>query len=164
MQQVDIVEVEAARHDWARMACGCGRTAEHIPVDFISALREPPSGRAGEGWADNHSYVQSNLMQPAAATTCIVMAALAGGVPAEHRRQLFVVLAHLVNGEQDDVADECLDVVKSGLWLLYEEISSGRDVDAASYAFEILELVEGEGDHLAHFREFVKGNLSPDLQ
>lgn len=94
----------------------------------------------------------------------MVMAALAGGVPDEHRRQLFIVLATLVNGEQDDIADSCLELVRSGSWLLYEEIASGRDVDSASYAFEILALIDGESARLDSFHRVVAANLSPDLR
>lgn len=103
-------------------------------------------------------------MQPAVATACMIMAALTTVLSVEHRRQLFVVLAYLVNGEQDDVAEECLNVVRRGSWILYEEISSGRCVDAASYAFETLELMEEEADRLRHFHKLVSVNLAPDLR
>lgn len=146
------------------MACGCGRAADHIPRDFQKSLQAPPPDQTGEGWAEGHAYVQSNLMQPAVAAASMVMAALAGGVPDEHRRQLFIVLATLVNGEQDDIADSCLELVRSGSWLLYEEITSGRDVDSASYAFEMLELIDGESPRLDAFHRVVATNLSPDLR
>ncbi|MFD9192350.1 hypothetical protein ACFWCA_29515 [Streptomyces phaeochromogenes] len=158
------MRIEAARLKWSQMTCGCGRSADHIPDDFLASLQGPPSSRTGEGWADNHAYVQSNLMQPAVATTSMVMAALAGGAPLEHRRQLFIVLLNLVSGEQEDVAEECLRLVRSGSWLLYEEISSGRNIDSASYAFEILTLMEEESDRLKYFHEFIKENLSSDLR
>jgi hypothetical protein len=160
---VDVLEIEIDRHNWALMTCGCGRTGEHVPSDFSRSLQEPPQERAGEGWADNHAFVQSNLMQPAIATASIVMAALVRGVPSGHRRQLMLVLHALLNGEQEDMAEECLRVVRGGAWVLYEEISSGRNIDAASYAFEILELIDEESDRLAHFHERVKKNLSADL-
>lgn len=41
-------------------------------------------------------------MAPAMATACIIMAALTTALHMEHRRQLFIVLAHLVHGEQDE--------------------------------------------------------------
>lgn len=46
------------------------------------------------------------------ARACIIMAALTTALPVERRRQLFIVLAHLVHGEQDDVAEACLNVVR----------------------------------------------------
>ncbi|WP_129799378.1 hypothetical protein [Streptomyces sp. F001] len=164
MQKFDVLHIEIERHDWAGMVCGCGRSADHIPTDFISALQKSAPSRAGEGWADGHAYVQSNLMLPAAATTAMVMAALVSGVPDEHRRQLFIVLAALVNGEQDDLAEACLEIVQGGSWLLYEEIASGRNIDAASYAFEILQLIDDEAERLEFFRRAAAANLAPDLR
>ncbi|MFJ2832729.1 hypothetical protein ACIPC1_35135 [Streptomyces sp. NPDC087263] len=161
---MNILSIEIARHDWGRMTCGCLGTGEHIPVDFLRSLEGPPPDREGEGWADNHAFVQSNLMQPAVATASIVMAALTRGVPAEHRRQLMLVLHALANGEQDDVAEECQETIRSGAWLLYEEISSGRNIDAASYAYELLELIEGESNRLEDFHAAVRQNLPSDLQ
>jgi len=90
--------------------------------------------------------------------------AAAAPVPAEHRRQLMLVLHALANGEQDDVAEECQETIRSGAWLLYEEISSGRNIDAASYAYELLELIEGESNRLEDFHAAVRQNLPSDLQ
>ncbi|MFC7984225.1 hypothetical protein [Streptomyces sp. NPDC057336] len=164
MQKFDMVAIEVGLHEWSALTCGCGRSASHIPADFQKALESPPPARTGEGWAEGHAYVQSNLMQPAVATTSLVMASLADGGHGEHRRQLFIVLATLVNGEQDDVADSCLEVVKRGSWVLYEEIASGRDVDSASYAFEVLALVDDEAVRLDAFRQIVAINLPSDLR
>ncbi|MET8665691.1 hypothetical protein [Streptomyces tendae] len=164
MQEFDMVAIEIGLHEWSGLTCGCGRTANHIPMDFQRALQLPPAGRTGAGWAEGHAYVQSNLMQPAVATASLVMAALAGGRHGAHRRQLFIVLATLVNGEQDDVADSCLEVVKRGSWILYEEIASGRDIDSASYAFEILALMGDEVLRLDAFRRIAADNLSADLR
>ncbi|WP_329460921.1 hypothetical protein [Streptomyces sp. NBC_01431] len=127
-------------------------------------LNGPSQTQEGEGWVDGHAYVQSNLMEPAVATTSMIMAALADGVPARHHRELMMVLAALVTGEQDDVADECLRIVQGGSWLLYEEISSGRNIDAGAYAYEILELINEERERLAFFRVTAKDLLPTDLQ
>ncbi|MFE9559424.1 hypothetical protein ACFYOD_39130 [Streptomyces sp. NPDC006703] len=154
---------EIGRHDWADMRCGCMLSADHIPRDFIAMLNGPTQVRAGEGWADSHAYVQSNLMQPAIATASMIMAALADGVPARHHRELMLVLNGLVAGEQDDVADECLRIVQSGSWLLYEQISSGRNIDAAAYAYEILELIDDERERLAFYRVAARDFLPADL-
>ncbi|WP_159032966.1 hypothetical protein [Streptomyces fodineus] len=160
---MDVLDVEIDRHPWSEMGCGCGRSGEHIPMDFLRSLEAPPPERAGEGWADGHAFVQSNLTQPAVATASIIMAALVRGVPGAHHRQLMLVLHALVNGEQDDTADECLRVVRGGIWSLYEEIASARNIDAAAYAFEILEQIEEESDRLADYRSKIRDNLPADL-
>ncbi|MFG3282143.1 hypothetical protein [Streptomyces sp. NPDC048111] len=154
---------EVIRHDWADMRCGCMRSAEHIPQDFFTMLAGPPRARAGD-WADGHAYVHSNLMQPAVATASMIMAALADGVPARHHRELMIALNALVVGEQDDVADECLRIVQSGSWLLYEQISAERNIDAAAYAYEILELMDEERERLAFFRGAYRTFLPAYLQ
>lgn len=154
---------EVSRHDWADMRCGCMRSAEHIPQDFFTMLAGPPRTQA-EDWADGHAYVHSNLMQPAIATASMIMAALADGVPVRHHRELMIVLNGLVVGEQDDVADECLRIVQTGSWFLYEQISSGRNIDAAAYAYEILELMDEERDRLAFFGTAYRSFLPADLQ
>ncbi|MFJ3722729.1 hypothetical protein ACIPYQ_09160 [Streptomyces sp. NPDC090045] len=157
------MSTEAALHNWVGLKCGCGNSAKHIPVDFMLSLEGPPPVNEGDRWADNHAFIQSNLMQPAIATASLIMSAFAEGVPQGHRRQLFVVLHALVNGEQDDVADECLRVAEGGKWFLYEEISSGRDIDNAWYAYEILELMSTEGGRLRFYTNEMRDNLPPDL-
>ncbi len=164
MNSFDLLQVEISRHDWAGMTCGCRRSAEHIPRDFLRSLDGPPPEDLGEGWADNHAVVQSNLMRPAVATACMVMAALAAGVPDEHRHQLMWVLHALVHGEQDDIAEACLDVVRGGTWILYEEICSGRSIEAASYAYEMLELFPEEDARLKSVQRVARENLSYDLR
>ncbi|MVO83844.1 hypothetical protein GPA10_03455 [Streptomyces sp. p1417] len=108
--------------------------------------------------------MQSNLMRPAVATASMVMAALAAGAPHAHRHQLMWVLHALVHGEQDDIAEECLDVVRGGSWILYEEICSGRSIEAASYAYEMLELFPEEDARLKSVQRVARENLSYDLR
>ncbi|MFF3765393.1 hypothetical protein ACFYYR_15075 [Streptomyces sp. NPDC001922] len=138
-------------------------SAEHLPGDFLRSLKARPLAYDGQSWADGHAYVQSNLMQPAVATASMVMAALAGGVPPEHRRELMMVLGSLTAGEQDDIADLCRDVVRGGTWLLYEEVTSGRDIDAATYAFWMLEEVEEDVERIGFLRNSARENLPSDL-
>ncbi|MFF4216405.1 hypothetical protein [Streptomyces nondiastaticus] len=159
-----MLQLEISRHKWDRLMCGCLSTAEHIPRDFLESLEGPATPRPGAGWADNHAYVQSNLMQPAIATASIVMAALADGAPLRHRRNLMAVLLSLANGEQDDIADKCLNVIRGGTWILYEEVASGRSIDAAAYAFEVLQLMDEESDRLAVFQASFSENLPQYLR
>lgn len=160
---MDAALLEISRHDWASMRCGCMESAEHLPGDFRRSLERGALPLGGQPWADGHAYIQSNLMQPAVATASMVMAALASGVPHEHRRELMMVLGALTAGEQDDVAELCRDVVRGGSWLLYEEVASGRDVDAATYAFWMLEEVEEDVERVEFLRTAARENLPADL-
>jgi hypothetical protein len=161
---MNMVQIEISRHDWASLWCGCHRTAEHVPHDFLQALAGPPPERAGAGWADNHAYIQSNLMQPAVATASITMAALADGAPVEHRHHLLAILQDLSTGEQDDIDDACLKVVQGGTWILYEEIVSGRSIEASACAYELLDLIEDEADRLKSVQRAARENLPPYLR
>ncbi|MET9861571.1 hypothetical protein ABZY93_20065 [Streptomyces smyrnaeus] len=157
---MNILQVEILRFNWSALSCGCRRTADHIPRDFLVAIsEETPSENAGDTWADSHAYVQSNLMAPAVATASMVMSALAVGVPVHHRRNLLEVLQSLACGEQDAVAAQCLDIIRGGKWLLYEEITSGRSVDAAVYAHEIIALMEEETERLQYVRTAAQDKL-----
>ncbi|MFD7677494.1 hypothetical protein [Streptomyces sp. NPDC060187] len=159
-----VVLAEIARHDWDSMTCGCMRSAAHVPQHLLAALSAPPPARVGEGWADSHVYIQSNLMAPAAATAGVVAAALADPlVPLVWRRSLIEVLCMLCYGEQDDIAEACQRAVRGCVWSLYEEIGSGRAVDAASYAFELLVCFPEERGRLAYFQERYRAHLATDL-
>ncbi|WP_457499688.1 hypothetical protein [Streptomyces sp. SS8] len=137
----------------------------HVPRDFLAALTKAPPERVGEGWADNHVYIQSNLMEPAVAAAGMVAAAVADPlVPLMWRRSLLLVLDCLCTGEQDGVAAACLQAVRGCSWALYEEIASGRSVSAAGYAFELLSLMPEEKERLKFFQERHWEDLPWDLR
>ncbi|MGC0386139.1 hypothetical protein [Streptomyces sp. SAI-129] len=161
---VRLLDLEISRHDWQGMQCGCDRSAAHVPEDLLSALRGRLPDRVGEGWADNHVYIQSNLMPPALATASVIAAALADrGVPLEWRPHLLAVLNHLVCGEQDDVADRCKDVVRGCVELLFEEITADRSRMAAAYAFELLMEFPELKERLRFYQTEMRANLPDDL-
>ncbi|MGP4044769.1 hypothetical protein [Streptomyces sp. 2A115] len=158
------LEFEISRHSWKDMECGCNKTAAHIPADFMSALRGPLPDRIGEGWADNHAYIQSNLMEPAAATAAMVAACLADReVPLEWRPHLLGVLSNLVYGEQEEIAESCKSAVRGCTEALFEEIASGRSKMAAAYAFELLMAYEELKARLVFYQAAAQANLPEDL-
>ncbi|WP_330285382.1 hypothetical protein [Streptomyces sp. NBC_00576] len=110
-------------------------------------------------------YIQSNLMAPAVATASMVSAALADPlVPLVWRRSLIQVLCALCYGEQDDIAEACRRAVRGRVWVLYEEIGSGRALDAAAYAFELLTGFPEERERLICFQERYRAHLPADLR
>ncbi|MFD3933016.1 hypothetical protein [Streptomyces sp. NPDC058614] len=160
-----VVLAEISRYDWGKMTCGCMESADHVPQDFLAALGGAPPEQVGEGWADNHVYIQSNLMAPAVATASMVAAALADPlIPLMWRRSLIEVLSALCFGEQDDVAEACQETARGCKWPLYEEIGSGRMIDAAGYAFELLTAFPEEKERLGFFQERFRMNLPQDLR
>lgn len=162
--QMRMLEFEISRHSWRSMKCGCNRNASHIPADFLCALRGPLPDRIGEGWADNHAYIQSNLMDPAVATAAMVAACLSDrDAPLEWRPHLLGVLSHLVYGEQEEIAESCKSVVRGCAESLFEEIASGRSKMAAAYAFELLMAYEELKVRLCFYQAEAQANLPEDL-
>jgi hypothetical protein len=130
----------------------------------VVAAQFPPKGYDGQGWGEGHALIQSNLMAPAPATAALIMAALASGAPEEWRRQLFYVLSCLCCGEQDDVADQCLEIARAGKWVLYEELASWRHGGGPATAYEVLSLMSEERDRLAVFHAALREKMPDDLK
>ncbi|MEW2807552.1 hypothetical protein AB0929_10605 [Streptomyces massasporeus] len=159
-----ILDLEISRHDWQAMTCGCNRSAAHVPEDFLAALDGPLPGRIGEGWADNHVYIQSNLMEPAYATAVMLVAALADRqVPLAWRSHILAVLNHLTGGEQEDIAARCKEAVRGCTEVLFEEIATGRCTMAAAYAFEVLTEFTELKDRLRTYQVEARAHLPADL-
>lgn len=160
-----ILDLEISRHDWQAMTCGCNRSAAHVPEDFLAALAGPLPGRVGEGWADNHVYIQSNLMEPAYATAVMLVAALADRqVPLAWRAHILAVLNHLMGGEQEDIAARCKGAVRGCTETLFEEIVAGRCMMAAAYAFDVLTEFADLRDRLGTYQVEARAHLPEDLQ
>ncbi|MFD3541452.1 hypothetical protein ACFWUQ_18410 [Streptomyces sp. NPDC058662] len=154
MKSLELVRIEAGLHDWAGMECGCSVTrtisAEHIPDILIGLLEQNP-GRLSDEWAENHAYIQSNLMEPAVATTHLVVAALAGRPPVGMRHDLLRIMTALVCGEQDDIADACLDVAREAAWLLYEEFAAFEAPGTSAVAYDLLRMMDEQSERLAAY-------------
>ncbi|MFG2484614.1 MULTISPECIES: hypothetical protein [Streptomyces] len=168
MKSLDLVRIEAGLHDWKAMKCGCswsGRrnSAEHIPAGLIEML-EGGSPPLGDAWAENHAYIQSNLMEPAVATTSLVVAALAGRPPVAVRHELLWSLTVLTSGEQADVADACLDVVREATWILYEELAAGEQVGTSGLAYELLLFMEEQEERRTAYRRLYAAHLPAHLK
>ncbi len=109
------------------------------------------------------------LFPPAVAVASVCLAALSGDIPAQARVEFLDLLLWLVSGDGTDFgsAAEGLDLpllcqqrAREGLWLLYDEVASGRSVEAAGSAFEILSVVESDRERLHKVRDHA-GDLLP---
>ncbi|MCM9082665.1 MULTISPECIES: hypothetical protein [Streptomyces] len=169
MRSLELVRIEAGLHDWASMACGCSSgtnryPAEHIPRDLIRLLEGNPRDDLDADWAENHALIQSNLMEPAVATASLTLAALAGRPPVGVRKDLLHLLLLLACGEQDDLADACLDVARQGVWLYYEELAAFEMVGASAEAYELLSLMDEQAERLAAYHRVYRDRLPSDLR
>ncbi|MFF4427380.1 hypothetical protein ACFY04_42835 [Streptomyces sp. NPDC001549] len=154
------VRIEISRHDWAGMQCGCTGTAAHVPADLLDLISARYPGEATLKAIDNHVMIQSNLMDPAPATTAVLLAALADPslTTPEARTALLELLLHLVCGDTDQ-QEECEAAIRGAVWILYRELTTHPSIVARAYAYETLHCLETEHDRLAAFREIVRDRL-----
>ncbi|ADI08816.1 hypothetical protein SBI_05696 [Streptomyces bingchenggensis BCW-1] len=50
----ELVRAELARHEWAALRCGCGESAEHVPLMFEAILTAGTPQDMIEYTLDNH--------------------------------------------------------------------------------------------------------------
>ncbi|MFJ7591905.1 hypothetical protein ACIQZO_31960 [Streptomyces sp. NPDC097617] len=168
MKSLELVRIEAGLHDWAAITCGCSwgpnrYSAEHIPLELIRRLEGDPED-LGTDWMENHARIQSNLMDPAVATTSLALAALAGRPAPGVRQDLLYTLGVLSGGEQQDVAKACLDVARQGVWLYYEELAAFETVGASAEAYELLSQMDEQAERLAAYHRVFRDRLPEDLR
>ncbi len=148
------------------MSCECSRPARHVIDQFLDALEHDPGSLVHQDWMEGHVLISSFMMQSAPAVAKILMAALPRYVSGDARKALLESLLYLSGGDSDELVAQCQEVIVRGAWIFLEEISSGRSVAGASYAFEILEaLDEDEWVSMARsqFADFLPTELlAPD--
>ncbi|MGY0235083.1 hypothetical protein [Longispora urticae] len=164
--------IEIALRDWGSMRCGCGEPAAHLP-DLLARFVRARSVEEMEA-VDVRAHVKPDgyLAEPAAPAVSVLLAALAEGVSPVARYEICRLLHGFLAAEgptwgvspDRDLEAECATATRCGLWLLYAEVLSGRDVDTASYAFEVLDLVEEDRRRLERLRAIAGHRLAPDLR
>jgi hypothetical protein len=162
-----LVQLEIAMLDWAGTPCGCGRSAGHVADDLLRVAQGLTHGIRSA--LDGHAWSAPVLFLPAPAVTSVALAALADDIPPAARIEFLDLLLCMVAGDGTDFEGAargldlpalCRDIATRGLWLLYEEVASGRSVPAAGTAFEILTVVEANRKRLHEVRESL-GELLP---
>jgi hypothetical protein len=169
-----LAELEINRIDWSDLLCGCGESAGHLKDDLCRLISTDKENALGMEHFEGHLFKPSVLCEPAVATVSVILAALADReTPGPVRDRLLRLLSMVADGEgQDsaprlqgrDLAAECVQATKPGIWLLYAEVTSGRSVDSASIAFETLVDLEEDSERLEYVRNMAGEFLSPDLR
>ncbi|MBB5627060.1 hypothetical protein [Sphaerisporangium krabiense] len=171
---MNLVKLEIERHRWDGMQCGCDRSAAHVATDLLRLAQ----GGGEHGFdvvetLDGHAYIPSVLFEPSVPAVSVVLAALADDISPDAREGFLEALLHLVAGEGQsikaeaegrDLISECIDAAKSGIWLLYSEMFSGRSVGAAGYAYEVLTLVDEDEDRVRRAQAAAAHFLPEDLR
>lgn len=171
---MELVEVEAGRHNWGALRCGCLSTAEHLGLMLVELARAQTPAEASQYHVVDHILRAVYLTAPSVPTASVALAALAGGdISDAARHAFFELLLNLAAGEGNaldpaldgrDLVEECRAAIRNGLWILYAEVMHPTSVDTASNAFETLSLVEEDQDRLDRVREVAADNLRWDLR
>lgn len=169
---MNVVDFEIARHDWASMSCGCGKSAAHVPEDLRRLARARSDGEANlHGLTDHVTFVVHH--EPSVPAVSVALAALAADTAPAARRCFLALLLCLMGDDGNsfaaaaqgrDLPAECVDAARKGLWLLYRELLSTEDVDARAHSFEILSLIDEDRDRVRHVRDLLRDRLPWHLQ
>jgi|GEM_PF-3809319 len=153
MRAVDLMELEIGRHRWPEMACGCRRSAAHLPDDLrrmVRATEEPQYGF----FVDDHIWEPEVIFEPAVPAASVMVAALAGTEMTEVARyyilhNLLCLVGDLGQAPSErDLVQECQDLVRTAEWLFYSLIAARPGWRCASTAFEILDVAGADRERL----------------
>ncbi|MER7758159.1 hypothetical protein [Streptomyces sp. NPDC097619] len=172
-----LVRAELTGTDWASLACGCGRSAEHLPGRFEAILTAGTPrdmiGRTLEGHVEN-STVAFPCTPPAVG---VIMAALAEPISPLARQVLLQTLWYVAAGAGDEdprpgmagIGEACADRVREGLGALVRA-GLGGTADEATMVADICEdlgldedAVEGEDEsYVVRLRERARAKAKRD--
>ncbi|MFJ1796626.1 hypothetical protein [Kitasatospora griseola] len=150
----ELVRVELERHGWGAMRCGCGDSAEHVPLMFEAIVEaETPQDMIGYT-LDNHLEFNANLFEVAVPAVSVILAALAGELSTRARDHLLITLWRLAAGDAHNteqalgrigLGGECRAKTREGLWLILQLglTGSADDADTAADLRELIDLDDG---------------------
>ena len=169
---MSLVDFEIARHDWASMSCGCGRSAAHVPEDFRRLIQAQSDGEANlNDLTDHVTFVVHH--EPSVPAVSIALAALAADTAPPARRCFLDLLLCLMGDDGTsfeaaaqgrDLPAECVAAAREGIWLLYRELFSTEDIDARAHSFEIISLIDEDQARVRHVHGLLRDRLPTHLQ
>lgn len=146
----DLVRAELDRHRWDALRCGCGESAEHVPMMF-EVIIEAETGRDMIGYTlDDHLELDTNLFEASVPAVSVILAALAGELSPTARTHFLITLVRMVSGESYateaefgrlHLGDECRAKCREGLWVVGQVGLTGG-ADEAEMAADIFEFVD----------------------
>ncbi|MFB7945350.1 hypothetical protein ACFC6L_10545 [Kitasatospora phosalacinea] len=138
----ELVRAELRRVDWASLKCGCGDTAEHVPL-LIEAVITAGTPRDMIGYTlDGHVEESTILFECTPPAVGVIMAALAGDLSALARDVLLQTLSSVAAGSGDyesdaagaGLGDRCRTHARGGFWRLVQLGLTGTAEDAETVA------------------------------
>jgi hypothetical protein len=171
-----LVELEVARHDWASMPCGCGRTAEHVGSALLKIARTDSDDEINpiyQRYIDDHVHISGVLYECAVPTVSVALAALADDVAPRARRVFSDLVLCLVGGDAQSpssqaagrvLVDECVAAARRGTWILLAEVFHGELIDARSNCFEALSVIETDREWVTQVWRAARDRLGKYVQ
>ena len=158
------METELSLYDWSPLRCRSCWSAEHVPGDLLrmaaGQTREDTKPRGIEGHVFQETWGTETVV-PVART---MMAGLAGhGLSVEARHRFLDLLWGFVVLDDDYLAEACKDAVRTGIWILYEEVFSGRAKGSALFAYWLLKEVETAPARVERLLQVARHLLPDDL-
>ncbi|TWG03606.1 WD domain G-beta repeat uncharacterized protein [Streptomyces brevispora] len=145
--------IEAARHDWPAMRCGCGRGARHVPYSFATLVAARTEEEAEAVDLADDIETGSMLFEAAAPVASMIVAALREkDLSAPSRLAMLDLLLGLVTGESDSsevaldrpfLEVECREAIRGSIPALKGELKREGVPGAADLVLEILESLDG---------------------
>ncbi|WP_037679635.1 hypothetical protein [Streptomyces griseus] len=147
----DLVRAELGRVDWAALECGCGATAEHLPLMFEAILTAATPREMIGHTLENHVEVGTNTFPCTPPAVRVIMSALAGEISPPARGVLLQTLEFVAAGSDE----ECCAGVEEGLWTLLHIGLTGSAQDAETVA-DICENLGLGGDGSAFYQNLLR--------
>ncbi|MFI6582213.1 hypothetical protein [Embleya sp. NPDC050493] len=138
----ELVRAELRRVDWASLKCGCGASAEHVPL-LIEAIITAETPRDMIGYTlDGHVEESTIIFECTPPAVGVIMAALAGDLSTLARGVLLQTLSFVAAGSGDDgptgggagPGEACGHHAREGFWRLVEIGLTGTAEDAETVA------------------------------
>lgn len=161
------VRAELRRVDWASLECGCGDSAEHVPL-LIEAIITAETTQDMVGYTlDGHVEASTIIFECTPPAVGVIMAALAGDLSALARGELLQTLSFVAAGSSDygptgegaGLGEGCRRHAQEGFWRLVQLGLTGTGEEAETVA-DICEYFGLGGDkaafYQAEFRERVR--------
>ncbi|MEU7019167.1 hypothetical protein ABZ990_00725 [Streptomyces sp. NPDC046203] len=159
---MDAMEMELGLYDWSGLPCRRCKSAAHVPEDLLRMSRGRTREETEPLGIEGHVFQETWGTKTVVPVARALMAGLAGAdLSVEARHRFLDLLWGFVVLDDDDLAEACKDVVRGGIWCLYEEVLSGRAKDSALFTYWLLEEVESTPARVQMLRR-VAGDLLPE--
>ncbi|MER7519439.1 hypothetical protein [Streptomyces sp. NPDC126499] len=159
----ELVRAELARHDWASLRCGCGDTAEHLPLMFETIL-EAATARDMIGYTlEDHVERNGALFPCLPPAVAVILAALASGPSPLARGVLLQTLWSMSGcdtsfGPPDTIPEDCRSAADRGFWVLVHLGLSG-DAEDAEHVADICAFFGLGGERHADYQRLLRERM-----